>query len=135
MNINHLEHVTALRNHREKALELRTAAASGTVDFTLFFEGQKLDPFSVISAEPVRQAIIESCTDYIVDLEKELKDLGVTVSAPQPEPVHDEGYWRRNAQMVVRAWQRALGNRLVPKTHLIDALVLTTERAVKNNAD
>jgi hypothetical protein len=36
--------------------------------------------------------------------------------------------WKREAEMYAAAWQRELGGRLVPKTHLIDALVLTTRR-------
>jgi hypothetical protein len=116
MNIEHLDRVTALRNHREKALELRKAAACGPIEFVMWFGRKQFDPFSVVSAEPVRQAVVDACT----------------VANLEPEPSHDAAYWRRTAEMYGRAWLRSLGGKLLPKTHFIDALVLTTEKVVKD---
>lgn len=132
MMIDSLERATALRNYRDKAKALRHAAASSPVDFAIWHEGEKLDPFSVISAEPVRQAVIDACTDYIVEIETELRSLGVSVSKPEPEPSRDLNSWRRTCEMYARAWIRSLGGKLIPKSHLIDALVLTTEKLVKD---
>jgi hypothetical protein len=132
MNIEHLDRVTALRNHREKALELRKAAACGPIEFVMWFGRKQFDPFSVVSAEPVRQAVVDACTDFIVQTEAELKSLGVAVANLEPEPSHDAAYWRRTAEMYGRAWLRSLGGKLLPKTHFIDALVLTTEKVVKD---
>ena len=132
MNLESLESVTAHRNHREKALALREAATSGPIRCHLAYKGEQRDVFSTISAEPVRQAIIDACTDFIVETEEKLSKLGVSVKDPEPKPDRSAEYWCHQTGMYARAWQRSLGNRLAPKRHLIDALVLTTERLFKS---
>jgi hypothetical protein len=127
MKLCDVDEITALRNYREKAIELRKAAASGPINCELWFEGQPLNPFAHISAEYVRQAIIDAATDAIIAYEKNIAEHGVYIPNPEPPFDGDAQSWRRNCEMYVRAWIRTLGGKLKPKTHLIDALVLTTE--------
>lgn len=126
MKLENLDDVTAFRNHRKRAADLREAARTGPITCTLHYF-RAADPFSVISAEPVRQAIIEACTDFIAEIDGKLRALGVS-TAHEPPPARDASSWKRDCEMFVRAWIRELGGRLIPKSHLIDALVLTTRQ-------
>ena len=67
----------------------------------------------------------------------------VYVSAPESEEVaklraqladteKDRDNWKREFEMYRDAWKRELGGWLIPKAHLIDALVLTTRKRCVN---
>jgi len=81
VKLNDLDGVIALRNHRAKALALRSAAACRPITCVVGYSGDKLDPFSVISADPVRDAIVEACNEFIAETEGKLAALGVVVPA------------------------------------------------------
>jgi hypothetical protein len=53
------------------------------------------------------------------------------LQAQLAEVTADRDSWKRECEMYGKAWQRELGNRLIPKTHLIDALVLTTRLVIE----
>jgi len=143
MKLDNLEEVTTLKNDREKAIGLRTAARCGRVgDFYIWDQGAKFNVWSVISEEPVRSAIIVACEEFIIATDKRLRQLGVVVSDPIEESPATIDDWKRCAEMYSRAWLRELGGKLLPKRHFIDALVLTTrhlreraEAAIETAAD
>ncbi len=54
------------------------------------------------------------------ELEKQRDELAASLE--------EERGWKREFDMYRRAWIRELGGRLIPKTHEIDALVLTTRQ-------
>jgi hypothetical protein len=57
----------------------------------------------------------------------ELAEVGLRVLTGKLKKAEQEaGDWKQEYEMFVKAWQRELGGKLIPKTHLIDALVLTT---------
>ena len=78
MTLDDIDEVVALRNHRRKALELLRAARSGTLDFKIHYIGEPIDPFSVIYAQPVRDALVATCREFIAEKERRLAELGVT---------------------------------------------------------
>lgn len=43
----------------------------------------------------------------------------------------DAENWKSEYEMFANAWLREIGGKIIPKTHLIDALVLTTREVVK----
>lgn len=135
MNLDSLDEVTTLRNHRKLAIGLRDGARTGSLgDFNVWFQGQKFDVFSIISAEPVRSAIIVACEEFVIDIDEKLAKLGVRPSDPMKRSEATIDDWKRSAEMFSRAWLRELGGKLVPKSHFIDALVLTTQR-MREKAD
>lgn len=77
MKLGNLDEVTAMSNHRRKALELFAASESGLIECQLRYQGDRLDVFSVISADPVRAAIRKACSEYIAEIDKRLADFGV----------------------------------------------------------
>lgn len=63
----------------------------------------------------------------------ELAEVGLRVlEAKWKDAERTAGDWRQEYEMFARAWQRELGVRLIPKGHLIDSLVLTTQKVVKD---
>lgn len=129
MNLDDVEEVVTLRNHRQKALGLRDAARRGSMgDLSVWLEGERFDAWSIISTEPVRSAIIVACEEFVIATDKKLAALGVRPSRVLDETPRTVDDWKRSAEMFSRAWLRELGGRLVPKAHFIDALVLTTQQ-------
>lgn len=134
MRLEDVDQVKTLRDQRAKALGLRNAARGGSVgDLTLWHEGASFDVWSIISAEPVRSAIIVAAEQFIVETDKKLAKLGVQTDRIDETPATIDD-WKRSAEMFSRAWLRELGGKLIPKSHFIDALVLTT-RQMKERAD
>lgn len=126
MKLDDIEQVNALRNDRVKASGLMAAAESGAIgDLFVWLAGERFSTFDIISKEPVRQAIINACSDFIIDIDTKLHALGVSVPR-HTAPCKDGNAWRLQAEMYARAWLRELGGKVFNKTHLIDALVLTT---------
>lgn len=123
MNVDSLEAATSYKNHIVKVKKLRENAASSMISCEI---NNTIDPFVFISAEPVRAAIDVACTDLIIELEEKLRKLGVRVNNPEPVAEDKMENWKREAIMLRTAWLRELGNKLLPKRHFIDALVLTT---------
>lgn len=81
MYIEDLEEVSVLRNHRLRAIELRDAAKEGSMgDLIIWHEGNKRDTWTVISAEPVRAAIMAECEKMIAEKDHALAQLGVNVA-------------------------------------------------------
>ncbi len=122
MNIEKLGEVSTLSARRIGAIELRKRAIKA--------EGiwMKLDGWDIeneISLEPIRQAVIEACTNVIISTEMLLAELGVSVQNPEPPAVDTADGWKRAAGMYQMAWDRELGPRR-PKSHLIDELVCGT---------
>lgn len=131
MNLDQIEEVTRLKNHRQKAIDLRKIVSKAVIGCAI--EGQ--DVFSVISAEYVRAAIDCACTDSIIATEKKLSGLRVGVKNPEPTDVEGTAEsWRSWAMMLQGAWLRELGGKLIRKSHFIDALVLTT-REMREKAE
>ncbi len=126
MKIEDAEKIALLREVRQEVLDLHDAARDGLISMLQVVRGGKEYPvFPLLPREPFRSAIIETAADRLVALNKELAALGV--STPKFEVVEmDKDGWRRTAEMYLRAWIRELGGRLFNKTHLIDALVLTS---------
>jgi hypothetical protein len=57
----------------------------------------------------------------------ELAEVGLRVLTTKLKTAKQEaGDWKHEHLMFANAWKRELGGKLIPKTHLIDALVLTT---------
>ena len=69
-----------LRNWRKKAEELRDAAHQSAIQTTITQGGYGIDPFAVIDAMPVRDAIKAECERLIAAWEYELKALGIEVN-------------------------------------------------------
>lgn len=134
MKLGDLDAVSALQRDREILLRTMKAAASGSFNAALWLEGEKIDPFGSISAEPVRQAIIEECKNTLAKVDGQLRALGVHVKDAFEPDDGDAAAWRRTAEMYARAWVRELGGSLIAKRHFIDALVLTT-REMRQKAE
>jgi len=134
MKLDDIEEVIGLRNHRNLAVGLHEAARSGYLgDWTVQHDGRGFGVFAIISAEPIRQAVMHACSDFIVKTDARLRALGV--EAPEHKASErDLASWKDEADMLARAWLRELGNRVFPKSHLIDALVLTT-RDIRQKAE
>lgn len=134
MNIEAFITVAKLHEERSRALNLLEAAKTGSLGgLHIWHNGDCYETFDIISNEPVRQAVIEAAIDLLVATNKRLADLGVR-TPPFDVPEMDAAGWRRTAEMYLRAWLRELGGKLYPKSHLIDALVLTTQE-MKKRAD
>lgn len=126
MKIDDLKSVSHHLTVRENAVKLMEAAAQGGLaGFQVIQYGKSFDVMAIVSSEQIRQAIIESCDDLIRATDKTLNSLGVTTPklVEQPETLEE---WKRTAEMYVRCWIRELGGTLKPKSHLIDALCITT---------
>lgn len=81
MYLEDLDDVIVWRNHRQKYIDLRKGAESGSMgDLTIFHEGNKLNVWSIISADAVRVAIAKECDRLIAEKDKELGALGVNVA-------------------------------------------------------
>lgn len=126
MDISKLDEVTALRNHREKALQLHHMAFGQLIDLRV--GNDPVDAFSIISAEPIRSAVRDACIVYLLDLEAQLKKLGVRVDKPTAPLDGTAEQWRREFEMYGAAWRRELGKHIGRNRHLIDALVSGTKR-------
>jgi len=61
---------------------------------------------------------------HCIEAERQLREQCDKLAAS----LEEERGWKREFDMYRRAWIRELGGRLIPKTHEIDALVLTTQR-------
>lgn len=81
MLINQIDDAVRLRNYRKNAIKLREASESGHVDLVLWHAGEKIDPASHICIECVRRAIAAECDREIADYERQLTELGITVSS------------------------------------------------------
>jgi hypothetical protein len=126
MNLENIDEVKSLRDHRERASKLADRMYTASLDnWGVFVEGEQYLIGSVVSTEYARQAVIEACADKIADIDERLRELGVTTPRHNPAE-RDAVSLRRDLEMYVRAWIRELGGKLRPKAHLIDALVLTT---------
>jgi hypothetical protein len=86
MKLADLDEARMLANHREAALRLKKAAPSGTIDCTIWRNGAKHDPFSIISADIVRTAIVNGCNDFIAKTDARLAEIGI-----EPNPDVSEG--------------------------------------------
>jgi len=81
MYIEDLEEVIALRNHLEKFLNLRRGAECGSFgDFAIWLEGTKLDVWTIVGADCVRDSLKAECDRLIRETEKKLGGLGVNVA-------------------------------------------------------
>ncbi len=130
MDADKLEEVNRLTRYREKAVEIRNAANDGQNDVRCRVGGIAggHDVVTDVCGEAyMRQVVIEACTRQIIVCEEKLKSLGVSISHPEPVFVGTAEEWKAEAGMYQRAWSRELGPRK-PKRHLIDELVLGTQK-------
>ena len=79
MTLDDIDEVTALRNYRRRAIHLRGLAQSSPIECSFAAGDAKIDPFSVISSMPVREAIMSACTAEIAEYDKRLGELGVEI--------------------------------------------------------
>lgn len=102
----------------------------------MWLEGRQMNVFGVISQEPIRAAVAVAAIDYVDKIDEELRTLGVTPPRDIDRPPQNDTVqqWKETAEMFQRAWLRELGGNLIPKTHFIDALVLTTRDVVERAA-
>lgn len=77
MKLYDIDQAVMLRNHRKKALDLMHMATSGLISCEIVFNGGHMDPFSVISAIPVRDAIKTACFEFLEKNSAELVAIGV----------------------------------------------------------
>lgn len=83
MKLADIDDAVMLRNHRQRAIDMAKAARSGPINVEIWYGGEKSDPFSVISAESVRDAIVRACERFIGETEAKLWALGVTLLTPR----------------------------------------------------
>ena len=131
MKLDDINEVAMLRNHRKKALALREASNSNPIEAKVFNEGVRIDVFSAISAEPIRAAISNACTESIIAIEARLKALGVYIQNPEPPFDGTLQSWRDAAHMYCSAWTREMKGHIPNKRHRIDALVLGTQELIQ----
>jgi hypothetical protein len=77
MNIDEIDRALALRNWRKLCLDLRASAFGWPIQIKL---GNRDDIFSVIPADPIRRAIVDTCDAEIARFEAELAALGIDVA-------------------------------------------------------
>lgn len=123
-----LTEVSELLEKRRAATEILDAAKTGLLEpVWLVHEGRRVKVLPLaVSEEYLRQSVIESAYEAIASFDKSLNALGVSTprAHPQPETLDQ---WKRAAEMYLRVWLRELGGKVRNKSHLIDALALTTE--------
>ena len=81
MTLDDVDEVVALRNHRRRFIELREAMeANPLCDLHVHRDGGGIiNVWSVISAMPVRQAIVDECDREIERNSRRLEELGVEI--------------------------------------------------------
>lgn len=134
MKIDQLDSVAELIRERAQAISIYEAAldkgSSLCVDLaSLPGQDGVVSVFPCLPEQSFRSALIEIASDRIVELNRQLAGLGV--NTPKFEKVEmSAAGWRWNCEMYLRAWIRELGgpSKLIGKTHLIDSLVLTTQK-------
>lgn len=130
MKLEDIDRANTLQRHRARYVLTMEAATSGWLgDFDIWHrDGERIGVWGMIPADPIRQAIIEACREALVKIDADLQSIGVSVKNPFAPAVGDAASWKSTAEMYARAWQRELGGHMIPKAHLIDALVVSTER-------
>lgn len=128
MNIADLPTIQALQTERAAAYKLLQYMAEGHVECEVVANGEHLDVFKHVSKETIQQAIKDGCGELILNLNDKLKALGV--GTPPHQHMRPLASDTRDLAMYAGAWLRELGGKLFPKSHRIDALVVTTQRLV-----
>lgn len=80
MNLDDLDKVIMLRNHRAKGLETLRQARSGLFILTVGWD--KIDVSSVVCVDPIRAAAVQAVEEFIDAKEAELAALGVVIPLP-----------------------------------------------------
>ena len=81
MYLEDFEEVAALKKRREIFGKLHAAAESGSVTgFKAYLQGESIDVFSIIPAQPVRDAIMAECRKEIDKITTQLDQLGVNTA-------------------------------------------------------
>lgn len=129
-NLDFLDEAVRLRDRRKAAQRLADAITSGSVDFKVWHEGREINVFGTIDTEFVRSAVRHAVSLTIHEIDCRLAELRMCPKPEDPRPISSDALLAEIAS-IQNSWIRALGGRLKPKRHLIDALVLTTEDFVE----
>ncbi|WP_454629679.1 hypothetical protein [Bradyrhizobium cenepequi] len=130
MKLDFLDEAVRLRNRRQTAQRLADVITTGTIDFTVWDECHQTHVLGTINTEFVRSAVRHAVGLTIYEIDCRLAELGMCPKPPEPKPEAPDQLLIEIAS-IQNSWIRALGGRLKPKRHLIDALVMTTEETVE----
>lgn len=142
MQLDNIDAIKSLRDQRSRVYQVIALMRSGTsAHLTVMHDGEVYETFDLLSPPLVRGAIVMAAQQELDVIEDRLRGLGVTLPAKEAEPEQTVEGLNKELQLTLRdldmyrnAWARELGPHMGRKRHLIDALVVGTER-MREKAD